>query len=393
MVDLFLTPTPITTAILVGAAELEQRDGAAVPHRLPRWAREQNHADAQLQMVESHCAGIRIRVRTRATVLELDTRRTTTVLRGLAPRPAGIFDLRIDGVLSEQRTASGGATVVVDMATGAREVQQQQTPAIAFAGLPGRIKDLELWLPWNEAVELVELRSNAPLEPIPVAGRPVWVHHGSSISHGSNAASPTGTWPVIAADLGGVELVNLGLGGSALLDPFLARTIRDTPADLISLKLGINLVNADLFRLRALAPAVHGFLDTIRDGHPHTPVLVVSALHCAIHEQTPGPGAFDVEAAQQGQVRFVATGDPAEVLAGRLTLEVIREQLRLIVEQRAQADPQLFHLNGLDLYGAQDEREHPLPDALHPDAATHTLIGERFARAAFGPSGCFRSGH
>ncbi|MEJ7649181.1 MAG: GDSL-type esterase/lipase family protein [Nakamurella sp.] len=389
MADPTLAPTPITDSILVGAAELEDRDGAVVPHRLPRWAREQNRDDAQLLMAQSHCAGVRLRVRTGATVLELATRRTTTMLRGLPPRPAGIFDLRIDGTLVEQRTASGGTTVVVDMTTGEREVQHTPTPIISFTGLPADPKDLELWLPWNEAVELVELRSDAPLEAIPTDGRPVWLHHGSSISHGSNAASPTGTWPVVAADLGGVELVNLGFGGSALLDPFLARTIRDAPADLISLKLGINLVGADLFRLRALGPAVHGFLDTIRDGHPETPLLLISALHCAIHEQTPGPGSFDPLAAQQGQIRFIATGDPAEVPAGRLTLEVIREQLRLIVEQRSATDQHLHFLDGLQLYGAQDEQDHPLPDSLHPDAASHALIGERFARAAFGPTGIF----
>ena len=112
--------------------------------------------------------------------------------------------------------------------------------------------------------------------------RPVWLHHGSSISHGSNGDSPTAIWPALAARLGGVELVNLGFGGSALLDPFTARVIRDTPADVISLKLGINLVNADLMRLRAFGPAVHGFLDTIRDGHPDTPLLVVSPIHCPI---------------------------------------------------------------------------------------------------------------
>lgn len=68
---------------------------------------------------------------------------------------------------------------------------------------------------------------------------------------------------------------------------------------------------------------------------------------------------------------------------------MIREQLRLIVEQRSATDEHLHFLDGLQLYGAQDERDHPLPDALHPDAASHALIGERFARAAFGPSGCF----
>ena len=70
--------------------------------------------------------------------------------------------------------------------------------------------------------------------------------------------------------------------------------MRDTPADLISVKIGINLVNADLMRLRAFTPAVHGFLDTIRDGHPTTPLLVVSPILCPIHEDTPGPSAADL---------------------------------------------------------------------------------------------------
>ena len=30
-----------------------------------------------------------------------------------------------------------------------------------------------------------------------------------------------------------VELINLGLAGSAMLDPFTARTMRDTPADVL----------------------------------------------------------------------------------------------------------------------------------------------------------------
>ena len=92
-----------------------------------------------------------------------------------------------------------------------------------------------------------------------------------------------------------MELVNLGFGGSALLDPFTARAMRDTPADLISVKLGINVVNADVMRLRAFAPAVHGFLDTIREGHPTTPLLVVSPILCPVHEDTPGPLAPDFD--------------------------------------------------------------------------------------------------
>ena len=179
------------------------------------------------------------------------------------------------------------------MATGAVSRHTGALATLRFDDLPGHAKRVEIWLPHNETTELVALRSDAPLEPVQSDARPVWLHHGSSISHGSNGDSPTAIWPALAARLGGVELVNLGFGGSALLDPFTARVIRDTPADVISLKLGINLVNADLMRLRAFGPAVHGFLDTIRDGHPDTPLLVVSPIHCPIHEDTPGPGAFD----------------------------------------------------------------------------------------------------
>ena len=201
--------------------------------------------------------------------------------------------------------------------------------------------------------------------------------------------SPTGTWPAQAALRAGVDLVNLGLGGSALLDPFVARTIRDTAADLISIKIGINLVNGDLMRMRAFTPAVHGFLDTIRDGHPYTPLLVVSALYCPIHETTPGPAAFDSEALADGVVCFRATGDPAEVPAGKLTLTTIRDELARIVSERAQTDSHLHHLDGRDLYGPDDATDLPLLDNLHPDAATHRLIGERFATGAFGPGAPF----
>ena len=41
---------------------------------------------------------------------------------------------------------------------------------------------------------------------------------------------------------------------------------------------------------------MHGFLDTLRDGHPDTPLVLVSPLYCPIHEETPGPGTFDMDA-------------------------------------------------------------------------------------------------
>ncbi|MFC4497691.1 GDSL-type esterase/lipase family protein [Streptomyces ovatisporus] len=380
--------TPLTADLVRGALELERTEHGLLPHRLPARARAQCD-DALLAAAEAKPSGVRLAFRTRATAVELDTLPTKTVYQGAPPRPDGMYDLLVDGSFAARASAPGGNVMTVDITTGSTETRPGPVGTVRFPGLAGRMKNVEIWLPHNETTQLVALRTDAPVEPVPLGGRKVWLHHGSSISHGSDAAGPSTTWPALAASLGGVELVNLGLSGSAMLDAFTARVMRDTPADLISVKIGINLVNGDVMRLRAFTSAVHGFLDTIRDGHPEVPLLVVSPVLCPMHEDTPGPGAFDFTALSAGRLRFRATGDPAERAAGKLTLNVIRDELSRIVKQRAADDPRLHHLDGRDLYGEADFEESPLPDGLHPDAASHRRIGERFAERAFGTGGPF----
>ncbi|WP_405957082.1 GDSL-type esterase/lipase family protein [Streptomyces phaeochromogenes] len=381
--------TPVTADMLRGFLDLEQTPHGLLPHRLPARARRQI-PDDRLAVAEAQPSGVRLVFRTRATFVELDTLPTRRVYRGF-PAPAdGVYDLLVDGRLAAQATVAGGnVRTIVDMVTQSAELTEGPAGTARFAELPAGDKDIEIWLPHTEVTELIALRTDAPVEPAPDTGRKVWLHHGSSISHGSNAAHPTAIWPALAASRGGVELVNLGFGGSALLDPFTARAMRDTPADLISLKIGINVVNADAMRLRAFTPAVHGFLDTIREGHPTTPLLVVSPVLCPIQEDTPGPLAPELDG---GTLRFKATGDPAERAAGRLTLNVIRDELARVVEQRAADDPNLHYLDGRYLYGEKDHAEFPLPDAVHPDPAGHRRIGENFARLVFGEGGLFATG-
>ncbi|MFJ2564374.1 GDSL-type esterase/lipase family protein [Streptomyces sp. NPDC094154] len=377
--------TPVTADLLRGHLDVERTAHGLLPHRLPAGARRQI-PDDQLAMAEAQPSGVRLVFRTRATTVELETLPTKRAYRGF-PAPAdGVYDLLVDGRLAAQTTVTGGNVRTVDMATQSAELLEGPPGTARFTDLPARDKDVEIWLPHTEITELIALRTDAPVAPAPDSGRKVWLHHGSSISHGSNAAHPTAIWPALAAARGGVELVNLGFGGSALLDPFTARAIRDTPADLISLKIGINVVNTDAMRLRAFTPAVHGFLDTIREGHPTTPLLVVSSILCPVQEDTPGPLAPDFA---DGTLRFKATGDPAERAAGRLTLNVIRHELARIVEQRAADDPNLHHLDGRELYGEADYAELPLPDEVHPDPAAHRRIADNFAGLAFGTGGPF----
>ncbi|MFD6157667.1 GDSL-type esterase/lipase family protein [Nocardia sp. NPDC060256] len=379
--------TPIDSAILRGALDLERTANGILPHRLPAWARKQ-FPDEYLAMVEAQPTGVRLSFRTSATAIELDVLPTRTVYQGAPQPPDGVYELLVDGRPAGRASMPGGTRHVVDMATQSRVTEQGGVGTVRFADLSAEPKDIEIWLPHTEITELVVLRTDAPVEVTPDRGRKSWVHHGSSISHGANADVPTATWPAVAAARGGVQLTNLSLRGNSLLDPFVARTIRDTPADLISLKIGINIVNADVLRLRAFGPAVHGFLDTIREGHPTTPLLVVSPILCPIHEDTPGPAALEFDGTR---VTFRATGDPAERAAGRLTLNIIRDELARITKQRAADDANLHYLDGRSLYGEKDFVELPLPDQLHPDPATHRRIGERFADLAFGEAGLFNA--
>ena len=368
---------PLTPDLVRGLAELEPTDRGLVLHRLPTWVRRQL-PDPQLMGMETQPSGVRVAFRTPATRIELEFRTSRVAYVG-ADRPRGRVDAFVDGSLMTSDEITGGDAVEVDLLAGTSAPVQGDPHTTVLADLSPTDKLVELWLPQNEAVTLVALRTDAPVSPDDRPRRR-WVHHGSSISQGSAATSPSLIWPVLAARAADLELRNLGFGGSAMADQCLARVIRDTPADVISIKLGINIVNADAMRMRAFIPAIHGFLDTVRDGHPGTPLFLVTPFYCPIHEDTPGPGAFDMATIGSSQVRFIATGDPAEVPAGRLTLRSIRDALAQVAAARD--DPNLYLIDGLSLFGPADEAEHPLADALHPDTASHQLIGTRFTEQA-----------
>ena len=379
-----MTPVPLSADMIRGAVEVQRTPGGLLPHRLDGRARAQN-TDGQLAMAEAQPSGVRLALRTSARCLEVDVLPTKRRYTGMPARPDGVYDVFVDGRSAERITAPGGSTLLIDPSTGTAEHVRGAPVTLRLSDLPDGAKEVVVWLPHDETTELVALRADGETAPLPVRDRRTWVHHGSSISQGSGAASSATTWPAVAAAVAGLDLVNLGYGGSALLDPFTARLMRDLPADVISVEIGINLVNVDVMRLRAFGPAVHGFLDTIRDGHPRTELIVVTPILCPMHETTPGPTAFDAASLAGGALQFRATGEPAEAAQGKLTLQTIRAELHRIVDQRQVQDPNLRVVDGLRLYGEQDAAARPLPDGLHPDAATHEQMGKRFASLALHP--------
>ncbi|WTJ96468.1 GDSL-type esterase/lipase family protein [Streptomyces sp. NBC_01537] len=369
---------------LRGALDLERTGAGWLPHRLPRWTRDQ-YPPGSLQDVVLEPCGVRLCFRSEADTVELELLATQGVWEG-DPVPDRVegFDLVVDGEVAAAAVSPARGTIVVFNETGVLSRTEGAVGAVRFTGLQQRpgMHEFELWLPHHTRVELTGLRADAPFHPPTPATAPRWLHHGSSISHCREALRPTGTWPAVAARLAGLELVNLGFSGQAQLDGFTARAIRDTPADLISLKLGINVVNADSMRLRAFIPAVHAFLDTIRDGHPHTPLLLISPIHSPSVEDRPGPSYVDPDA---DRLWFTTYGTPAEVAEGRLSMESIRATLAALTAERAKSDPHLSYLDGRELFGPADA-DH-LPDNLHPDPVGYRLMGERFVRLTPGFSG------
>ena len=360
---------------LDGVTDVESSPGRVVPHRLDR--RFAHQFPIEVSFMEGMPSGVRLVVDTDADTVGVECTPVRLVM-GEDERRA-TFDVVVDGERTASVDAHFGHVVTVDIEHADVDFTSGERGVVDLPlGDGGRMRTVEIWLPQAAGLELHALTvpDGAEVVASPPSTRPRWVHHGSSISHCMEADGPSRTWPAVASASTGYDLHNIGLAGQCHLDQFTARTIRDLPADRISLKLGINVVNADSMTERTFTSAVHGFLDTVREGHPDTPLLVISPIHCPSVEDLPGPTVLGDDG------RVDTDGTEADLLLGRLSLTRIRRILHDVVEaRRGFGDLALHHLDGLELFGP-DDADH-LGDGLHPDADGYVLIGERFARHGF----------
>lgn len=337
-----LTGGPVS---IEGAVGLRHGKGYVRPWRLPPDDIELHHP--MLAFMASMPAGVRLRFGTDASVISLDVDHVR-IEPPLPDSPRPRYDLTIDGELVATRAAVEDQTTVV------------------FEDVPAGDKVVEVWLPMTPGVRLrgLAVDDGAEVRPAP-DDRRRWVTYGSSITHCGEAHSPARTWPATAARALDVHLTCLGFAGMCHLDPLVARVIADLPADRITLKLGINVHNMASLKERTFAPAVHGFLATIRDRHPETPITVISPILSPEREDSADS--------------LVVMPTETFTLRGDLTLRQMREILESVVDvRRRRGDLALDYLDGRELFGEAD-LDH-LPDGLHPDGDGYELIGNRFAR-------------
>jgi len=351
-------------AALSGHLDTEVTAGGIAPLRLPAWTRSR-HADGGIDRMSAQTSGVRMRVLTAARELRLHATFTRTASAAHPPRPITIV----------ASTAAGAHRV--DLDEGDILLEDRDRSAVREAGAASQVRLVlddpagdrlvTIHLPHAAATLIHRLEADAPLRPAPAEGRR-WIHYGSSISHGSDLDDPRGPWPHQVGARLDLDLVNMGFAGNAMLDGFVARAIAATRADLISVKVGINLVNGDAMRARTFVPALHEFLDLIREGHPDVPVALITALACSAHEDATGPTRPGPDGRAAATPRPVAVGD------GSLTLRRTRSLVAEVAAARQ--DPALHLVDGLALLGVDDGH---LPDGLHPDQGGHDLIAARIA--------------
>jgi len=353
--------------LLVGAIECETGPhGGLIPLRLPKWTEAQHLNNMMIDHASRNGSGVRLEFNTTATNLQLTVRCSRVAFsdeRAAQPMPL-VVD--IDGHRQELLAVNNAAFVPVPPA---HQIEGQ--PNTFEIALPeqGQPKHVTIWLPHDGVTEIIDLATDAPATPV-AQTNPRWVHYGSSISHSGEVRLPTSVWPVQVANQLDLNLYSLGLAGSAQLDGFAARTIVALKPDFVSLKLGINVVNANSLNLRSYPPAVNNFLDILREGLPTTPILLVSAIHCPPHEEGVGPTVFGPS------MQAAASPTPDEFFPSTMNLTHTRQVLQQVFENRKPTDDHLWHMSGQDLLGAAEA--HLLPDLLHPNEEGYNLIASRF---------------
>ena len=237
-------------------------------------------------------------------------------------------------------------------------VQLSGLKSFRFDDLPSGEKLVELWPPQHVEFRLkgLEFSDGASIE-LYEDMRPRWVTYGSSITHCRAAASPSFTWPAIAARERGLNLTCLGYGGNCHLEPMIARMMRELPADFLSMKVGINIYGSESLSPRTFQSAIIGFVQIVREKHPDTPFVVISPIFSPPREKMTNAVGF--------------------------TLADMRQEVAEAIQtMKDNGDSNLHHVNGLELFG--EDLAHLLPDDLHPNAEGYKIMGKNFAQKVAG---------
>jgi lysophospholipase L1-like esterase len=202
-----------------------------------------------------------------------------------------------------------------------------------------------VYLPEGMRPSLLSLTATeGTIEPAPP--QPRWLVYGDSIAEGWVASAPSRAWPAVAGRTFGFDVVNCGYGGSARGEVPSAEQLAAVPAEVLSVAHGTNCWTRIPHSAAMVAAGMHAFLTVLRQGHPSTPIVVVSPVVRPDAESTAN--------------RFGAT------LA----------DLRRAIEEVAAAHGDITLVPGLPLIDAG-----LLADGIHPGDEGHRVLAEGIGAA------------
>ncbi len=227
---------------------------------------------------------------------------------------------------------------------------------IEFLDLPEGLKKIDIWLDQRREFKLCNLMVDEDCNIYKVqSNQKRWIHYGSSISHSLEGESPSKTWAAMVAQRLDLHLTNLGFHSECKCDPMIGFVIREIPADYITLKVGINLVDGDL-NTRTFKPAILGLINIIRDKKPDTPIVLCSPIYTPLYDDIKGGSGYNLK-----EMR-----------------EVVLECVHIF---REYGDKNIFYTDGLKLFGPQYIQH--MPDDLHPNAEGQYIMANNFINEVF----------
>jgi lysophospholipase L1-like esterase len=162
------------------------------------------------------------------------------------------------------------------------------------------------------------------IAPAPV--EPRWLAYGDSTTQGWIASGPAQAWAAIAARKAGLDLVNMGYAQSGRGEIASAEQMAALDAEVITISYGSSCWSRVPHSAAMMEAGFEAFLDVIRQGHPETPIVVMSPILRPDGEQEPnrlGATLDDIRHAIESVTRWrILEGDGnLALLSGRDVIE------------------------------------------------------------------------
>src|SRR5688572_10497554 len=311
-----------------GAPWLTENKGELI--RLPRRLKDQI-PQAVWNLGESP-SGVRVRFRSDSTrvAIKLAYPSAPNMTNMHAFGQTGV-DLYVDGVYRSTAIAPKNAN--------------NDTPVehVFFENFPRQERELTLYLPLYKPVKVlgIGLDSDAKISKARrfASGKPV-VFYGTSITQGGCASRSGMSYQASLARQLNLDFVNLGFSGNGKGEPAVARMVAEIDASAFVLDFSQNNPTVE-----SLREVYEPFLMTVREKHPETPIIAITAI--ASSRETP-------------------------------RLDQMREHVREVVKRRiAQGDRFLTLVEGSALLGP--DRLDGLVDGSHPNDLGFQWMAEGLA--------------